>query len=70
MGLSGSANASWRAMPPDLLPTAFDSTVWAGAFCQAAQGRALSPAWVVAWFAGALMRGYDEGVRLERAGRG
>lgn len=55
---------------PDPLPTAFDSTVWAEAFCQEAQGRPLDPAWVVAWFAGALIRGYDEGVRLERAGRG
>lgn len=41
----------------------FDARDWGKAFCKIAKekGHDLDEAWMVSWFANALMRGYDEG---------
>lgn len=47
----------------------FDARDWAKAFCKIAKekGLEIDEAWMVSWFANALMRGHDEAVG--RAGR-
>lgn len=40
----------------------FDARDWAEAFCKIAkqQGHDIDEGWMISWFAGALMRGFDE----------
>jgi hypothetical protein len=47
---------------PDWPLPSFDAQDWAKAFCKIAkqQGHDIDEAWMVTWFACALMRGYDE----------
>jgi hypothetical protein len=42
----------------------FDAVDWAEAFCKIAkqQGHDIDEGWMISWFAGALMRGFDEGI--------
>jgi hypothetical protein len=63
---------------PDWPLLSFDARDWAAAFCKIANekfgfkdaaGNPLDEGWMVAWFAGALMRGFDEhAARQPRAG--
>lgn len=48
---------------PDWPLPSFDARDWAKEFCRIAkqQGHEIDPAWMMTWFACALMRGYDEG---------
>jgi hypothetical protein len=57
---------------PDWPLPSFDAQDWARAFCKIAraQGHDLDEGWMAAWFANALMRGYDEAcARTGRAKR-
>jgi hypothetical protein len=53
---------------PDWPMPSFNAMDWAEAFCKVAasfdyrdrDGKLIEADWMVAWFAGALMRGYDE----------
>lgn len=53
---------------PDWPMPSFNAMDWAEAFCKAAEGfgyrdkdgKPIEADWMVTWFAGALMRGYDE----------
>lgn len=57
------ANTPPKERPDWPLPS-FDARDWAEAFCKIAkaQGHDLDEGWMIAWFANALVRGYDEGV--------
>lgn len=53
---------------PDWPLPSFDAADWASAFCKIANdqgytngmGEPIDEAWMITWFANALMRGYDE----------
>jgi hypothetical protein len=55
------ANMPPRERPDWPLPS-FDASDWAEAFCKIARdkGHDIDEVWMTTWFAGALMRGYDE----------
>lgn len=56
---------------PDWPMPSFDAQDWAEAFCKIAnehgfknaKGDPIDEGWMITWFAGALMRGYDEHIR-------
>lgn len=62
------ANTPPRDRPDWPLPS-FDAQDWAAAFCKIAnehgfkdaKGEPIDEAWMIGWFANALMRGFDEG---------
>lgn len=47
---------------PDWPLPSFDARDWAASFCKTAKtrGHEIDEAWMVTWFANALMRGYDQ----------
>lgn len=59
---------------PDWPLPSFDARDWAAAFCKIANeqghknglGEPIDEAWMISWFANALMRGYDEGFSMAR----
>lgn len=64
---------------PDWPMPSFDATDWAKAFCKIAnesgfkdaKGQPIDEGWMIAWFANALMRGFDEcDARLPHAAAG
>lgn len=63
-------------VPPEQRPDwplpSFKAEDWAKAFCKAVRAQDpiahLNEQWMTAWFANALMRGYDEGVAAAQNG--
>jgi hypothetical protein len=64
------ANMPPKERPDWPLPS-FDARDWAEEFCKIAtklgykdtEGKPIDQEWMVTWFANALMRGYDEGLK-------
>lgn len=60
---------------PDWPLPSFDAADWAKAFCKVANnlgyadkdGKPVDEAWMISWFANALMRGYDQRVAEQRS---
>lgn len=65
--------AEWAGKDPKTRPDwplpSFDAADWAAAFCKVAnedlgyrdpEGKPIDEGWMIAWFANALMRGFDE----------
>ena len=63
------ANTPANERPDWPLPS-FDARDWAAEFCRIAKthGQEIDESWMVAWFANALMRGYDQGKSEGRGG--
>lgn len=64
------ANTPLRERPDWPFPS-FDATDWSEEFCRIARslGHDIDQAWMTGWFANALMRGYDEGIKAANSPR-